>query len=32
MKDARLAIDVRNEYFSGRIPAIHPVGSTDNVQ
>jgi len=31
MKEALLAIDVQNEYFTGRLPVTHPDGSLDNI-
>jgi len=31
MKEALLVIDVQNEYFTGKLPVTHPVGSLDNI-
>jgi nicotinamidase-related amidase len=31
MKEALLVIDVQNEYFTGKLPVTHPVGSLDKI-
>ncbi len=31
MKRALLAIDVQNEYFTGKLPVTYPPGSLDNI-
>jgi len=31
MKRALLVIDVQNEYFTGKLPVSHPLGSFDNI-
>ena len=31
MKRALLAIDVQNEYFTGKLPVTHPAGSLENI-